>query len=122
MHPVLVQSITVTDQNTFPATDQGFKGILGAMSVDHEIGDHRTGHYPEPVEFAIVFPWGFVNMVHLGGMCFLADRLIMRLDSVGGPVKNAAGSAGELLVALTVVTMMLVFLRFLYQRKIFLRL
>lgn len=40
---------------------------------------------------------------------------------VGGPLKQAFGAWGEFLVAATVVGIMLAFVRFLYQRKIFLR-
>ena len=41
---------------------------------------------------------------------------------VGGPVKAFFGPWGPLLVSVTVVAMMLALVRFLYQRKIFLRL
>ena len=41
---------------------------------------------------------------------------------VGGPVKQSAGPFGELLVAALAVGLMLAFVRFLYNRKIFLRL
>jgi hypothetical protein len=46
----------------------------------------------------------------------LAKRL------VGGPVHQALGGWGNLLLALVVVAMMLALVRFLYQRRIFLRL
>ncbi len=88
MNPVLIQPIAVTDQDAFPNSDQRRKGVLGTMGVDHEIGDYRTGHYPEPVELAVVFPWGFVNMVAPGSMCLFADGLVMRVDCFGGPVDN----------------------------------
>jgi len=39
----------------------------------------------------------------------------------GGPVKNALGTWGEMGIAIVVVAMMFAFARFLYQRKIFLR-
>jgi predicted acyltransferase len=41
---------------------------------------------------------------------------------VGGPIKAAFGRAGDLLVAVVVMIMMFAFVRFLYTRKIFLRL
>lgn len=41
---------------------------------------------------------------------------------VGGPVEAAAGAAGQLVVTLAIVALMFVFVRFLFQRKIFLRL
>jgi predicted acyltransferase len=41
---------------------------------------------------------------------------------VGGPVQRAFGSWGPMLLALAVVALMLLLVRFLYQRKIFLRL
>jgi len=48
------------------------------------------------------------------------DELAKRL--FGGPVSDALGARGELLLTLAVLAMMLAFVRFLYQRKIFLRL
>jgi predicted acyltransferase len=53
------------------------------------------------------------NVVDFGN---LAKRL------AGGPVHEAVGDGGNLLHALVVVAMMLALVRFLYQRKIFLRL
>ncbi len=46
----------------------------------------------------------------------LAERV------VGGPVRQAFGSAGDLLVGCTVVALMFAVVRFLYTRKVFLRL
>ena len=40
---------------------------------------------------------------------------------VGGPVQHALGPWGAMGIALVVVAMMFVFVRFLYQRKLFLR-
>jgi predicted acyltransferase len=54
--------------------------------------------------------------VHLIKFGDFAERI------VGGPVKESLGSWGDLLVAVVVVAMVLALVRFLYQRKIFLRL
>jgi predicted acyltransferase len=54
-----------------------------------------------------------VNLVDVGK---LAERF------AGGPIKSGLGNAGELAVAATWIVMMFAFVRFLYQRKIFLRL
>ena len=54
-----IAPVAVTDQDPFPTSDQGFKGDPGAIGVDHEQGDHRIGHHPEPIELAAAFPWGF---------------------------------------------------------------
>ena len=53
------------------------------------------------------------NLVHF-------DEFAERL--AGGPVKEALGAWGPLAIAVLVVTMMFAFVRFLYQRQIFLRL
>ena len=88
MHPVLVQPIAVADQDALPTSHQGFKGDPGAMGVDHEEGDHRTGHNPEPVELTAVFPGGFVDMIdgHAAGL--VPDRLVVGQDGPGGPIDN----------------------------------
>jgi predicted acyltransferase len=41
---------------------------------------------------------------------------------VGGPIEASAGAAGQLVVTLAIVALMFAFVRFLFQRKIFLRL
>ena len=41
---------------------------------------------------------------------------------VGGPIQEALGTAGDLVIALAVVGMVLALARFLYRRQIFLRL
>ena len=48
------------------------------------------------------------------------EELVQRV--VGGPVKEAFGSAGPLVIAVSVVIVMFAFVRFLYKRQIFLRL
>ena len=48
------------------------------------------------------------------------EDLVQRV--VGGPVKEAFGSAGPLVIAVSVVLVMFAFVRFLYKRQIFLRL
>ena len=48
------------------------------------------------------------------------DEFAQRI--VGGPVERTLGGWGHLAVALMVVALVLAFTRFLYQRKIFLRL
>jgi hypothetical protein len=57
---------------------------------------------------------------------YLASNLLPIEDLaglvVGGPVKAALGPWGGFVVALTGMAMLLALVRFLYQRKIFLRL
>ena len=49
----------------------------------------------------------------------LSDRLAKLV--AGGPVQNALGPAGELLLSLVFIALVFAFVRFLYQRKIFIR-
>jgi predicted acyltransferase len=68
------------------------------------------------------FVWLGMNAITI----YLAVHLIKFGDFaeriVGGPVKESLGAWGDLLVAVVVVAMVLALVRFLYQRKIFLRL
>jgi predicted acyltransferase len=68
------------------------------------------------------FLWIGMNPITI----YLASGLLPMEDLaklvVGGPVNAALGLWGDLVVAIAVVAMMLTFARFLYQRKIFLRL
>lgn len=68
------------------------------------------------------FVWIGMNpiTVYLAMNLFDVGNLAGRL--VGGPVRAGLGEWGEFAGALTVVVLMFVFVRFLYQRKIFLRL
>jgi predicted acyltransferase len=68
------------------------------------------------------FVWIGMNPITI----YLAFHLVKFDDFaervVGGPVQKALGTWGNLLVAVVVVAMMFAFVRFLYQRKLFLRL
>lgn len=73
-------------------------------------------------KWCIPFLWIGMNPITI----YLASNLLPIEDLasliVGGPVKAALGPWGDFVLALTGVAMMLAFVRFLYQRKIFLRL
>jgi predicted acyltransferase len=72
-------------------------------------------------KWCIPFVWIGMNPItiyvvfHLVKFSGFAERL------VGGPVQAALGVWGDLLVAIVVVGMVFAFVRFLYQRKLFLR-
>jgi predicted acyltransferase len=72
--------------------------------------------------WCVPFVWIGMNPITI----YLAFHLVRFSDFaalvVGGPVQKALGQWGDLLVALVVVAMTLGFVRFLCQRKIFLRL
>ena len=88
--------------------------LLGAFYQMVEIWQWR--------KWCIPFIWIGMNPITL----YLASNLLPIEDLarlfVGGPVKAALGPWGDFVTALTAVTMMLALARFLYQRKIFLRL
>ena len=71
--------------------------------------------------WAMPFIWIGVNplMIYLGGK-FIDFEAMAKLF-VGGPIGAAFGQYGELLLALTTLGFGFWFMRFLYQRKIFLR-
>jgi predicted acyltransferase len=72
--------------------------------------------------WATPFVWIGMNAITI----YMAFHLITFSDYaklvVGGPVHNAFGAWGDLVMAAAVVAMSLALVRFLYQRKIFLRL
>ena len=72
-------------------------------------------------KWATPFVWIGVNpiTIYLGGH-FIDFEAVAKLF-VGGPVQAACGRYGELLLAVTTLAFGFLFLRFLYQRKIFLR-
>jgi predicted acyltransferase len=88
--------------------------LLGAFYQVVEIWQWRTWCRPfvwigmNPITIYLAF-----NLLHF-------DEIANRL--VGGPIPEALGVWGELLHALVVVGIMLALVRFLYQRKVFLRL
>jgi len=71
--------------------------------------------------WAMPFVWIGVNpiTIYFGGR-FIDFEGMAKLF-VGGPVNEALGNYGELVLALTTLAFGFLFLRFLYQRKIFLR-
>ncbi|HRT58961.1 MAG TPA: DUF5009 domain-containing protein, partial [Candidatus Paceibacterota bacterium] len=87
--------------------------LLGAFHQIIEIWQWR--------KWCVPFVWIGTNAITI----YLAAHLLplekMAELVVGGPVKQAFGAWGELVVAVTVVGIMLAFVRFLYQRRIFLR-
>ena len=88
--------------------------LLGAFYQMIEIWQWRKWCTP--------FIWIGMNAitVYLAASLFPFENIAVRL--VGGPVKAACGPWGDLVVIVTCEAMLLVLVRFLYQRKIFLRL
>ena len=72
-------------------------------------------------KWATPFVWIGVNpiTIYVGGR-FIDFEAVAKLF-VGGPVQASLGNYGELVLALTTLAFGFLFLRFLYQRKIFLR-
>ncbi len=68
------------------------------------------------------FLWIGMNPITIYLVFHIAHFEDLALLLAGGPVKQAFGAWGDLLVATVVVALMLAFVRFLYRRKIFLRL
>jgi len=68
------------------------------------------------------FIWIGMNPINIYLAFHLIDFRKFADLVAGGPVKQAVSPFGELLIACVVVALMLAFVRFLYQRKIFLRL
>ncbi len=73
-------------------------------------------------KWCIPFVWIGMNpiTIYLGVQFIEFDKLAKTL--VGGPVERAAGQWGSFVLALTFVVLMFALMRFLYNRKIFLRL
>jgi predicted acyltransferase len=73
-------------------------------------------------KWCIPFVWIGMNPITIYLACSLLPIEDLAELIVGGPVKAALGPWGNFVLALTGVAMMFTFVRFLYQRKIFLRL
>ena len=72
-------------------------------------------------KWCIPFLWIGMNPITIYLACSLLPIEDLAGLVVGGPVKAALGPWGDFVLALTAVAMMFAFVRFLYQRKIFLR-
>ena len=73
-------------------------------------------------KWCIPFVWIGMNPITIYLVYHFADFDELAKLVVGGPVRQALGAWGDMAMAVVVVGLMLLFLRFLYQRKIFLRL
>lgn len=80
--PVLVHAVIVTDQDAAPQADELLKGLLGAVGVHHEKGDHRVGHDPDPGQIPFPLPSGLVVVVDAGVPGALPNPLIVRHDGL----------------------------------------
>lgn len=88
--------------------------LLGAFYQMIEIWQWRKWCTP--------FVWIGMNPITIYLAFNVVDFSNLAKRLVGGPVHQALGGWGNLLLALVVVAMMLALVRFLYQRRIFLRL
>jgi predicted acyltransferase len=73
-------------------------------------------------KWCIPFVWIGMNPITIYLVYHLVPFEDLAKCLAGGPIQGAMGSAGELMIALVVVLLMFAFVRFLYTRKIFLRL
>jgi len=67
------------------------------------------------------FVWIGMNPITIYLVFHLVDKEAVAERFVGGPIAEHLGSYGELLISLFVVAMMFAFVRFLYQRKVFIK-
>lgn len=72
--------------------------------------------------WAMPFVWIGMNPITIYLIFHLLNPEDLGKRIVGGPIQSGLGGVGDLLLAAVVVAMMFAFVRFLYQRKIFLRL
>jgi predicted acyltransferase len=73
-------------------------------------------------KWAVPFVWIGMNSITIYLLAHLADLGDYAKRLVGGPIQKSLGPWGDLLVVVAAVAMMFAFVRFLYRRKIFLRL
>ena len=73
-------------------------------------------------KWCLPFVWIGMNPITIYLIFHFVEFDKIALTVVGGPVQKAAGNWGDLIVMLVVVAMMFALVRFLYNRKIFLRL
>lgn len=73
-------------------------------------------------KWCIPFVWIGMNSITIYMVFHIMKVEDLAKFLVGGPIKAGLGNYGELLLRLVVTGMMFAFVRFLYQRKIFLRL
>jgi predicted acyltransferase len=101
--------------SSFVLVAGGYSAIL--LGVFHQIIEvWRIRRWATP------FVWIGSNAL----TAYLLDRFVAFPDIaerfVGGPIKGALGGYGELLVAIVALLLLMLILRFLYNRKIFIRL
>ena len=66
VHPILIDAVTITDQDTLPILNQGGKGLLGTIGVN-EVERHRIGaQSPEPVQSILAVPGRLIDIAHRG--------------------------------------------------------
>jgi len=58
------------------------------MPVNHDIGDQGVSHGPQPLQYSLAIPRGFVHVVDGGISDNRADGLVMGFDGAGGSVED----------------------------------
>ena len=91
--PLTVDSVVVADEYAVPVADEFCEGFLGAVGVDHEKGDQRTHHHPEPVEFAAVLPGSFIEVVDGSTAGLVPDGFVVREGGSGRAVDELLDGA-----------------------------
>jgi hypothetical protein len=56
--------------------------------MDHETGDFRVGHNPQPVELDAFFPGCFIEIINILASGYVSYSFIMRFDCCRGPIND----------------------------------
>lgn len=91
--PFAIDGVVVAHEDAVPVADEFLEGLLGTVGMDHEEGDQRPHHHPEPVKFAPVFPGGFIEVVDGGAAGLVCDGLVMWESGCGHTVDQFLQSA-----------------------------
>ena len=76
-HPLHVDAIPVTDQDAAPILDQSLESLFRPIAMDHEEGNHRIAHDPQPLEHPLAPPGCFIHMVDGGVSRDLGDGFVV---------------------------------------------
>ena len=66
VHPVLIDAVAITDQDTVPILNQGGKGLFGPIGVN-QVERHGVGaQSPEPVQGILAVPGRLIDIADSG--------------------------------------------------------
>ena len=59
-NPLAVNPVTIAYENALPVGDQTLEGLPGPVRVDHEKSRGGVRHNPQPHQYPVLMPGGFI--------------------------------------------------------------